>query len=140
MEEFVPLKHIYSYKKFIWIIVLFSLLGGFAGYLISTARAPVYEATASFFVMLDMEKVNQLPFTLADEDIAMTAPESALMLPDVLSSVVDEANQQNIQINLNTLLDNKTIERSLERWDLRYRSTSPVIAQNIANLWANKGY
>ena len=50
------------------------------------------------------------------------------------------ARQNNIPLTEADLLNQKTIERANELWDLRFRSTNPEIAQKIVNFWAQAGY
>jgi len=125
-----------------WLIPLAALLGGLGGLLFSLAHAPVYEARAVFFVTIDLTRIpNPLkPLEQNEEDLALAATLGALMRPDVIQFVLDEASRQSISLNRASLLKDSAIERRGTFWDLRFHSTNPKTAQLLVNTWATKGY
>jgi uncharacterized protein involved in exopolysaccharide biosynthesis len=58
----------------------------------------------------------------------------------VLNNVVTQAQGLGYPVTVKDLLDNSTVERKHDVWELRYRSPDPATAQAIVNDWAQSGY
>jgi hypothetical protein len=144
MDEFSPIKHLSNLLKLWWIPVITALLGGFAGNLFHTRHLPIYEASASFYVTLDFNKIGVSPLTQYDEDVALAVTQGVLQSDEVLKSVTAETQAQGLRIDLPTLdlYTNKdiSIERLHAFWYIRYRNIDAVTAKKIVNIWAQKGY
>ena len=144
VDEFSPVRYISRVMNYWWVVLLATFVGGALGYVFFYLHAPVYEATATFFVTLDM---NQFP-TLGtredliqyNEDMALNTTEGALLSSDVLDEVLMTAQGQGKPLTAADLLDNYTIERKHDLWELRFRSPDPQFAQSIVNRWAQVGY
>jgi uncharacterized protein involved in exopolysaccharide biosynthesis len=147
-EEFEPFEQISQVVKFWWVIFLCGVLGGAAGLIVHSFKAPIYETQAVFMASIDFNKVNiknlpkanQAPyqFTQYDEDISLVVVESSLRT--VEPQVVKFAQQNGLKLTVAGLESISTIERKHAYWELRFRSPDPVLAQNLVNYWAQTGF
>ena len=143
-NEFSPRQYFSRVVHFWWVVLLTSILGGAFGFTFFRLHAPVYEATSTYFVTLDL---NHFPIlgTREDliqynEDMALNTPEGALLSTEVLNEVVVQAQGQGVSLTVSDLLNNYTIERKHDIWELRYRDRDPRVAQSIVNIWSQFGY
>ena len=127
-----------------WLVALATFLGGAFGFLFFHLQAPIYEASASYIVTID---ASRFPFqglkadmVQYNEDIAVNTTQDALLSKPVLESVITQAGSSGLTLTSAKLLQNSTIERKQEDWELRYRSQDPLEAQKVVNLWADTGY
>jgi uncharacterized protein involved in exopolysaccharide biosynthesis len=143
-DEFSPYLYLNRLVDLWWIVAIAAILGGLLGYIFHGLHPPVYEATATFDVTIDLGR-----FPIKDiredmlqynEDLALNTTKAILLSPVVLNQVVTSLNQQGLSIPVSVLVKNYTIERKHDLWELRYRHENPAIAQKIANLWADIGY
>jgi uncharacterized protein involved in exopolysaccharide biosynthesis len=143
-NEFSPHEQFSRVMRYWWVVLLATLVGGAFGYLFFHLHAPVYEATSTFFVTLDMNRFPTLgirqDLIQYNEDMALNTTGGALVSSDVLNEVLVQAQGQGIYLTAADLLDNYTIERKHDVWELRYRSQDPQFAQSIVNIWAQEGY
>jgi capsular polysaccharide biosynthesis protein len=72
--------------------------------------------------------------------MAVNTTQGALLSTQVLDDVINQLKQQGLSLSREVLLQNVTIERKHDIWELRYRSQVPADAQKIVNLWAQIGY
>ena len=143
-NEFSPIIYINRILNLWWLVFLTMLLGGTFGYIFYHLHPPVYEATATFFVTIDL---NRFPIQGVredliqyNEDMAINTTGGALLSPEVFTDVIKQGKTLGISLTANDLLQNSTIERKHDIWELRYRSTVPLEAQAIVNTWAQIGY
>jgi hypothetical protein len=119
-------------------------LGGIFGFIFYHLHQPVYEATATYFVTIDLNRFPPLgdreDLIQYNEDLALGTTEGALFSSDVLNRVVVQAQDLGQSLTERDLIDNSTIERKHDIWELRYRNQDPAIAQVIVNAWAQTGY
>ncbi len=141
MEELIPLRMINAIFKFWWIPAAAILVGGAVGFIFSTFHKPIYEATAQFYITVDLNKFGERVITDYDQDLALSAT-TAILISDPVIQALDKASQaENLKINMTTLFSNDyTLERDHAFWYLRYRNTDPLTAQKFVNLWAQIGY
>lgn len=141
MEELNPIRMINSIIKYWWIPAVAIILGGVIGFIFSTFHKPVYEATAQFYVTLDLNKFGDRVITDYEEDMALSGT-IAILTSDQVTQEIDKASQaQNLKVNMATLFSKDyTLERDHAFWYLRYRNTDPHTAQKFVNLWAQTGY
>jgi hypothetical protein len=143
-KEFSPYEYFSRVISYWWVVLLGTLIGGAFGIIFFMLHPPVYEATATYFVTLDMNRFPTLgvrqDLIQYNEDMALNTTEGALLASEVLNQVVSRAQDQGINITLPELLDNYTIERRQDLWELRYRSQSPSQAQDIVTIWSQLGY
>ncbi len=140
MDEFDPIQMFNKTFHFWWIPAIAVFIGGLSGFVFSTLHKPVYEATARFYVTVDVSKYGLRDITERDEDLALAGINDALWSNAVLQAVTQESLSQNLAVNFATLLQDATTERGNAFWYLRYRNTDPATAQKFVNIWAQKGY
>jgi capsular polysaccharide biosynthesis protein len=143
-SEFSPHEYFSRILSFWWVVLLATILGAGFGFLFFELHPPLYEATATYFVTLDMNRFPTLgvraDLIQYNEDMALNTTEGALLSTEVLNQVVSQAKDQGIVLTVKDLLDNYTIERKMDLWELRYRNQVPAQAQAITNIWAQLGY
>jgi uncharacterized protein involved in exopolysaccharide biosynthesis len=143
-SEFSPLDYLHRIVNLWWLVFIFMVVGGTLGFIFFHLHHPLYEATATYFVTIDLTRfpihdVREDLFQY-NEDMAVNTTEGALLSIQVLDEVISQSKQEGISITRKDLLDNVTIERKHDIWELRYRSQIPADAQAIVNLWAQIGY
>lgn len=143
-KEFSAYDYFSRVLSYWWVVLLATIIGGAFGYAFFMLHPPVYEATATYFVTLDL---NQFPtigvrqdLIQYNEDMALNTTEGALLSSEVLNQVVSQAQDQGINLTLPDLLNNYTIERKHDIWQLRYRNQSPSQAQLVVMIWSQLGY
>jgi uncharacterized protein involved in exopolysaccharide biosynthesis len=143
-NEFSPSEYFSRIIKFWWIVVLATFTGGALGFIFFHLHPPVYEATATYFVTLDLNHFPSLgvreDLIQYNEDMALSTTEGALLSTDVVNSVILQVKNMGQSLSVSDLLYNSTIERKQDIWELRYRSKDPSLAQSIVNTWAQLGY
>ncbi len=127
-----------------WVVLLATVLGGAFGFIFYQLHPPVYEATARYFVTLDLNRFSALgvreDLIQYNEDMALNTTEGALLSTEVLNDVVAQSQDLGQPLTARDLIDNYTIERKHDIWELRFRSQDPAWAQAIVNAWAQSGY
>lgn len=145
-DEFVLLDHFNQVAKLWWVVALALFAGGLGGFLFHQIQKPIYEATATFYVTIDNNKMPDLRSLPKDqyqynEDLALSSTQAMLLSPEVVQAVLDESTRLNNPTDWETLLiHDSQIERRHAFWLLHYRNSDPLKAQAIANFWAQKGY
>jgi uncharacterized protein involved in exopolysaccharide biosynthesis len=127
-----------------WFVALATFLGGVFGLIFIQFQPSEYEATATYIVTIDL---NRFPFQGVredliqyNEDMAVNTTQNALLSREVRYQVLVEMKEMGISITPNDLINNSTIERKQDVWELRYRSEDPQQAQQIVDTWAKLGY
>jgi uncharacterized protein involved in exopolysaccharide biosynthesis len=142
--EFSPSEYFSRVISYWWVVMLATILGGVFGSIYYHLHPPVYEATATYFVTIDLNRFPTLgvreDLIQYNEDMALSTTEGALLSTEVLNSVVVQAQGLGKSLTVKDLLDSSTIERKHDIWELRYRSQDPATAQAIVNAWAQTGY
>jgi uncharacterized protein involved in exopolysaccharide biosynthesis len=143
-NEFSPHEYFSRVINFWWLVLLTIFLGGAVGFIFFHLHPPVYEATATYFVTLDL---NRFPIQGVredliqyNEDMALGTTEGALLSTEVVNNVLIKVKNLGQSLSVNDLLNNSTVERKHDIWELRYRSQDPSVAQSIVNTWAQIGY
>jgi uncharacterized protein involved in exopolysaccharide biosynthesis len=143
-NEFSPHEYFSRVINFWWLVLLATFAGGTLGFIFFHLHPPVYEATATYFVTLDLNRFPTLgtreDLIQYNEDMALNTTEGALFSTEVLNDVTIQAKNIGQSLSVNDLLNNSTIERKHDIWELRYRSQDPSVAQTIVNIWAKLGY
>jgi len=143
-SEFSPSEYFFRVISYWWIVLLAAIMGGTFGYIFYHLHPPVYEATATYIVTLDLNRFPSLgvreDLIQYNEDMALNTTGGVLLSTDVLNRVVVQAQDLGQTITVRDLTGNSTIERKHDIWELRYRSQDPANAQTIVNAWAQTGY
>ena len=143
-NEFSPYNYFIRLIDFWWVVALATFIGGLFGFIFFQLNPPIYEATATYTVTIDLETfpIQDFPQDMLqyNEDMALNTTKSILLSPEVRQQVVTSVNEQGISLTPEELVKNYTIERKHDIWELRYRSENPQDAQTIANTWADLGY
>jgi len=143
-NEFSPLDRFNHLVKLWWVIALVTLMGGTLGFIYYHIHHPIYEATATFFVMIntDLFPFHDVREDLIqyNEDMALGTTEGALRSIEVRDALISQLQTLRISLNSYDLLRNSTIERKHDIWELRYRSEDPLTSQTVVNTWAKIGY
>jgi uncharacterized protein involved in exopolysaccharide biosynthesis len=143
-NEFSPIDYFNRVLDLWWLVALATILGGVSGYIFYQLHPPIYEATANYIVTIDMNR-----FPLQDvrndmlqynEDMALNITNGVLLSPEVRGQVITRLSSLGISLTGKDLLQNNTIERKQDTWELRYRSQNPLEAQEVVNAWAEIGY
>src|SRR4030042_3661968 len=142
--EFSPHKYFSRLIYYWWFVLLATFIGGALGFLFFHLHPSVYEAAATYFVTIDLERFPTLgvreDLIQYNEDMALNTTEGALLSTEVLDSLVIQVKSLGQSVTVADLLENSTIERKHDIWELRYRSQDPKLAQSITNTWAQLGY
>jgi len=143
-NEFSPYNYFTRVTNLWWVVALATFLGGLFGYIFFQLNPPIYEATATYVVTIDLESfpIQDVPQDMLqyNEDMALNTTKAILLSPEVRQQVVSSVNELGISLTPEELIRNYTIERKHDIWELRYRSKSPQDAQTIAKAWADIGY
>jgi uncharacterized protein involved in exopolysaccharide biosynthesis len=144
VNEFSPHDNFNRVMDLWWVVALATVLGGVFGFIYYSIHPPIYEATVTFFVTIDLD---HFPFQGVredliqyNEDMALGTTEGALRSPEVRDELITQAQTLGIPLTAYDLLQNSTIERKHDIWELRYRSEEPLVAQTVVNTWAKIGY
>ena len=143
-NEFSPYEYFNKVIGLWWLVALATFLGGVFGYIFFHLHPPEYEATATYIVTIDL---NRFPFQGVredmlqyNEDMALNITKGILLSQEVREKVINQLKTRGISLTADDLLQNYTIERKQDTWELRYRSRDPLIAQEVVNIWADFGY
>jgi hypothetical protein len=143
-NEFSPHEYYSRILHFWWVVLVATLLGGAFGLIFYYLHPPVFEATATYFVTLDLNRFPHIgtreDLIQYNEDMALNTTEGALLSTEALNAVVNKAKESGYSLTVRDLLKNYTIERKHDIWELRFRSQDPSTAQAITNIWAEVGY
>ncbi len=142
--EFSPYKYFTQIFNLWWVVFVAALLGGVLGYIFYQLHPPVYEATATYSVTIDLNRfplqTTQEDLLQYNEDLAVNTTEGALLSPAVVTELLNQLQSKGMSLNIVDLDKNYTIERKHDIWELRYRNPVPQDAQTIVNTWAQIGY
>ncbi len=143
-NEFFPYKYFNLVLNLWWLVLLTTVLGGMLGFIFFHIHPPVYEAIATYFVTIDLTRFPiqgvREDLIQYNEDMALGTTEGALLSPEVINNVIIQVKTFGKSLKTKDLLQNSTIERKHDIWELRYRSEVPLDAQTIVNTWAQIGY
>ena len=143
-DEFSPYEYFNKVIGLWWLVALATFIGGAFGFIFYQLQPPEYEATASFIVTIDL---NRFPFQGVredlfqyNEDMAVNTTQNVLLSQELRDQVITQLNTIGISLLQNDLIENSTIERKQDVWELRFRSEDPLQAQKIVDIWAKIGY
>ncbi len=127
-----------------WLVFIAMLIGGALGFAFFYFHPPLYEATATYDVSIDLAAFPLQGFRedliIYNEDMAVNITQEILISDEVIRNVLSQLNSEGIPVSIQDLFQNYTIERKHDVWELRYRSQVPANAQAVVNTWAEIGY
>lgn len=138
MDEFSPYLVFKNSLQKWWVIVLLMILGGIGGWSIHFFNHPLYEAKASFSVMVDLKKSG--PIDTLTQDKSINVVYDTFFSDQVVEPVLAAAQKEGINIDRQTFISESYAERKSETWELRIRNPDPKVAQTLVNLWADQAY
>jgi len=143
-REFSPNQYFNQTLNLWWLVFIVTIVGAVLGFSFFYLHPPIYEATATYFVTLDLTRFpiqgNDGDLIQYNEDMAVNTTEGALLSNPVLSDLMIKLKSSGISLTFQEIMKNYTIERKHDVWELRYRSQLPSEAQTIVNTWAQIGY
>jgi capsular polysaccharide biosynthesis protein len=132
-NEFFPRESLEHAFHFWWVIVLLTVLGGIAGWMIHFLRPPIYEATAVMTVNMDFQRRK---LSQAEQDYAFNSAGAVGSSTAVKDQVIAEIQASANSVDLNQLPEQMFLERMQSVWEFHVRNRDPQTAVNLANLWA----
>lgn len=146
-DGFDPLQTINGLLAGWWKIAVLAVIGGLLGLGISYLQPPKYQAEAIFHASIDFTEINYenmvgeygdpLVWTQFEEDLALQVVKR--MLQARLDAAYEYALTLDPNLSKETFKEDTQIERYLGNWFLRFRHTSPQVAQAVVNYWAERG-
>src|SRR4030042_2843474 len=108
-----------------WLVALATFIGGAIGFIFYQLHPPKYEATATLFVTIDL---NRFPFVGVredliqyNEDMAVNTTQNVLLSQEVRDQVITQLNTLGISLTHNNIIENTTLERKQDVGELRFR-------------------
>ncbi len=143
-NELSPYRYFSRILDLWWIVFLAMLVGGALGFAFFYIHPPLYEATSTYYVSIDLAKLPikdlQEDLIIYNEDMAVNITQEILLSNEVVKDVLSQVNNGGITLTSQDLFQNYTIERKHDTWELRFRSQVPANAQAVVNTWAEIGY
>jgi hypothetical protein len=145
VKEFSPYDKFMHAYRYLWLVILFSILGGLFGLLFHRLQPPLYEAYAVIELNVDLTQsdfAQVQPLTELEQDQSISAAMGVIASEAVLGRTVAVAQAQHIQLDETGLVLGKNIflERKHANQILRVRHLQPESAAQIANLWSDHAY
>lgn len=116
-----------------WVIVIFAIAGGLAGFLISRVQKPVYESDSVITTTIDYAYAGRLNDYMVDHLI--TAVGDVIDSSQVIDKVLEEAAVAGIDLSHEAIKEGLTKSRQGYRWVLSSRFHDPKLAVQINQLW-----
>lgn len=121
-----------------WILAVTGILGAAIGWIIFTAKTPIYQAEGVISIGIDFTRTGQLSDIEEDQMIGIVG--DILYSPDVIANVVEGAGEKQIYLDAGGFKQITKIERRQNQWNLIVRHTDPATAKEIAELWTQTSY
>ncbi|WP_299024443.1 hypothetical protein [uncultured Thermanaerothrix sp.] len=119
-----------------WVIVLAALLGAFGGWLAHAIKPPIYEAQAVFSATIDYTRTGLM--TQFEQDQALNAVGHLIASNEVIERVINQLQGEGSTLTIADLRRMGTVERQVDAFVLRLRTSDPQEAARLANLWAGE--
>jgi uncharacterized protein involved in exopolysaccharide biosynthesis len=145
VKEFSPYDTFMHTYRCLWLVILFTILGGLVGFLFHRLQPPIYEASAMIELNIDLTQSDFAqvhPLTELEQDQSISGAMALIASEPVLEQTVIAAQAQGIQFNEANLVLGRNIflERKHANQILRVRHTHPESAAQIANLWSDQAF
>jgi capsular polysaccharide biosynthesis protein len=117
-----------------WLVAVCAIAGGLAGLLFASARAPVYETSATLAVAFDADRAPEFDFR--DIEATKQAAMDIIFSPAVRVHLLEQAQAGDFILSAEAFDDGSfTIQRLNNRWLLTVRSANPRDSATLANAW-----
>lgn len=116
------------------IIVIFMVVGGLVGLLLSVLKTPVYEASATLTTNMELVRNSNITEIMVDAEIEHVG--TLPYYPEIIDKLIQKEKEQGNTISLEYLKKNGSIERELMNTFLKVRGPDPEVAARIATEWA----
>lgn len=138
-QEISAVDEFFRFLRRWWLVALLTVLGGCLGWFFHAVRPPMYEAVATFSVVLNLPE-SVPPLDEREQDQAIGVFKALITATSVTETVHAEAQARNIPAEALALNRRVFIERRQSQIDLIVRHEDPQTAAAIANLWADQAY
>ncbi|MFZ6026435.1 MAG: hypothetical protein ACOYYS_01855 [Chloroflexota bacterium] len=122
-----------------WLVALLTVVGGVLAWTFHALQPPVYEAVATFSVVIDLPE-NIPALDEREQDQAIGVFKALLIATPVVENVRTAAQARGIPLEALALNRRVFAERRQSQIDLIVRHEDPQTAAAIANLWADQAY
>lgn len=145
VKELSPYELFMHAYRSLWLVTLFTIIGGLVGLLFHRLQPPIYEAFAVIELNIDLTQsdfAQEHSLTELEQDQSIAGAMGVIASQAVLDRTVAVAQVQNIQLDEPNLVLGRNIflERKHSNQILRVRHTNPEIAAQLANLWSDQAY
>ena len=131
--DFAPLDLLERSFRYGWLVILLTVVGGLAGWVVHQIRLPLYEARFGITVSYDLTNMGEM--TQYEQDFVSGAVGDLVYASDVLEMVAAQARERGISITPAELKEIAARERQAQTWYVRVRHTDPDKAVLLAGLW-----
>ena len=133
--ETISLAELLEYISARWyILAALMAVGGLFGLLLASIKVPIYESSATFSVTIDYTQTGAL--TDIQEDQAMRGVGSVIFSDVVIIKTIEEIIAKDETFSPPLFYSQAFLDRTEFRWTLRFRDQDPVMAQQVAGIWA----
>jgi uncharacterized protein involved in exopolysaccharide biosynthesis len=133
-HEITPLEQFSLLVRRWWLIALLTVLGSCLGWGFHILRPPLYEAVATFSVVINFPET--APLNELQQDQAIGLFKAQLTATDVVEKVRPFVAARGLSPEALVLNQRVFTERRQSQIDLIVRHEDPAVAAEIANLWA----
>ncbi|MCX8025642.1 MAG: hypothetical protein N3A60_10600, partial [Thermanaerothrix sp.] len=119
-----------------WLVLLGAFLGALCGWFVHALKPPVYEAQAVFSAAIDYTQTGLM--TQFEQDQALNAVGHLIASGEVLERVVAKSQAAGLSLTVADLRRMGNVERQVDAFILRLRTTDAQQAAYLANLWAGE--
>jgi uncharacterized protein involved in exopolysaccharide biosynthesis len=88
IQEFSPRDEIIHSLRGWWILAVFMILGGLAGYIVHRVEPPVYQAKAILYSYIDYQEITDVRLMEFDEDVTVNTIQSVMLSNQVVGQVL----------------------------------------------------
>ncbi len=120
-----------------WLVALAGILGACLGWLFSLQLVPVYEARAIMLISVDYAQTGNLDDLNLDHAVGVAG--STVNSGIVFERLIAAAQARQIALDASDILQNFSMERRQQQWDLVVRHADPQAAAFLANAWLEYG-
>lgn len=114
-----------------WLIVIFALIGGMAGFIFTIKNPPIYEAFSVLIVGNDYTSVDRTIWTDTKSDTVINRSALIVNSDGIKDQIIADFKKKGKEIEPDAF----SIAKRLAKWDLVVQHTDPQLAAEAANAW-----